>query len=142
MVELYPWVGKLNIFLLRTLLSTNGHNVFPNKALKFLFALFSDLQIKHILSLVVFELHYLDLWIFKSNDIAFRKNISIRFSYLYESAELWSYIFDEKLILVFVNFCMMPRDGFADYYDIIVNLSAYLSGMLKNDDLLFKVKLK
>ena len=142
MFHLYPSVRKLNISLLSVWHSTYGHNIFPHKGLKFLFALFSDLQIEHILSFVVSVLHYLYFWILKGNDIAFLKNFSIWFPDLYESAILWSGIFDEKFILVLMYLCMMPWDGLVDYDDIIVCLPADLSRILKKDDLFFKVKLK
>lgn len=37
---------------------------------------------------------------------------------------------------------MMPRNRLAGVYDIVVGLSAYLSGVLKEDDMLIKGKLQ
>lgn len=139
MFGLYPAVSKHDVF---PLLSADGNDLLSQKGLKLIFALFSDLQIEHILFFVVCEIHDLDLWIFKGYDITFFKYLSVWLPYLHESAEFWANIFDEKLIFVLYYFSMMPRDGLVNDNDIIVRLPANFSRVLEEDDLLFKGKLQ
>lgn len=58
MFGLYPAVSKHDVF---PLLSADGNDLLSQKGLKLIFALFSDLQIEHILFFVVCEIHDLDL---------------------------------------------------------------------------------